>query len=117
MKKGDIVEGRIEKVEFPGKGILQVEGERIVVKNVIPGQKVQVRVTKKRKGRCEGTVLEVLEKAPGELSEGICSHFDQCGGCIYQNLPYEAQVELKERQIRELLASVCPGVDGAIYMR
>lgn len=117
MKKGDIVEGRIEKVEFPGKGILQVEGERIVVKNVIPGQKVQVRVTKKRKGRCEGTVLEVLEKAPGELSEGICPHFTQCGGCIYQNLPYEAQVELKERQIRELLASVCPGVDGAIYMR
>lgn len=110
MKKGDIVEGCIEKVEFPGKGVLQVEGERILVKNVIPGQKVQVRITKKRKGKCEGMVLEVLEKAPGELEEGICPHFDQCGGCIYQNLPYKAQVELKERQIGELLASVCPEV-------
>lgn len=112
MKKGDIVEGCIEKVEFPGKGILQAEGERIVVKNVIPGQEVRVRITKKRKGKCEGMVLEVLKKAPGELSEGICPHFDQCGGCIYQNLPYKEQVELKERQITELLASVCPEVGG-----
>ena len=70
MKKGDLVQGRIEKIDFPNKGIMTVDGERIVLKNTIPGQLVQAVVTKKRKGKCEGRVLEVLEKAPAEKTEG-----------------------------------------------
>ena len=51
MKKGDLVQGRIEKIDFPNKGIMTVDGERIVLKNTIPGQLVQAVVTKKRKGK------------------------------------------------------------------
>lgn len=108
MKKGEIIEGRIERVDFPNKGILTIDGERVAVKNTIPGQKVQVLVTKRRKGKCEGRVLEVLEKAPKEREEGVCPHFPQCGGCIYQSLPYEEQLKLKEEQILGLLHSVYP---------
>ena len=64
MKKGQIVEGIIERVEFPGKGIISREGRQIVVKNGVAGQKVRVSVNKIRKGKCEGRILEVLEKAP-----------------------------------------------------
>ena len=85
-----------------------MDGERIVLKNTIPGQLVQAVVTKKRKGKCEGRVLEVLEKAPAEKTEGTCRHFPDCGGCIYQSLPYEEQRKIKENQVLELLHSVCP---------
>ena len=108
MKKGQIVEGIVEKVAFPNKGILSVEDKKVVVKNVIPGQKLAVMVTKVRKGKGEGRVLEVLEKAPNELAEPACVHFGACGGCVYQNLPYEEQLKLKGDQVLELMESVVP---------
>lgn len=102
MKKGQIYEGVVERVEFPNKGIIRCEEETAVVKNVIPGQKVSFLVNKKRKGKAEGRLLEVLEKAPYE-QESDCLHFAACGGCAYQNVPYEKQLELKESQVRKLL--------------
>ncbi len=108
MKKGQIVEGVVEKVAFPNKGIISVEDKKVVVKNVIPGQKLSVLVTKIRKGKGEGRVLEVLEKAPNELATPDCVHFGSCGGCVYQNLPYEEQLKLKEQQVLELMEAVVP---------
>ena len=59
MKKGQIVEGIIERVDFPNKGILRAEdGTRVIVKNAIMGQKVSAAVNKVRKGKCEGRLLE-----------------------------------------------------------
>ena len=71
MKKGDIIEGIIERVEFPNKGMIKTENEWLVVKNAIPGQKVRAAVTKRRKGKSEGRVLEVVEKAQKERTEGV----------------------------------------------
>ena len=106
MKKGEIYEGIVEKTEFPNKGIVQAEDRRIVVKHTLPGQKIRYRVKKLRKGTCEGQLLEVLTPSPAE-TEPVCPHFAFCGGCTFQNLPYEEQLRLKEGQLRELL-------DGAI---
>ena len=102
MKKGQIYEGYVERVDFPNKGIVRCEEEVAVVKNVIPQQKVSFLVNKKRKGKAEGRLLEVVEKAPYEI-ESICPHFGECGGCSYQNLTYDKQLELKENQVRRLL--------------
>lgn len=107
MKKGEIYEGTVEKTEFPNRGIIKAEERRIIVKNTIPGQKIRYRIRKLRKGTGEGQLLEVLEPSPLE-TEPACPHFGQCGGCTYQNLPYEEQLRLKESQLRELL-------DGAIW--
>ena len=108
MKKGQIVEGFIEKVEFPNKGILHIEGEEktVVVKNALPGQKVSVMLQKVRKGKAEGRIVEVLQPAPAEIPSS-CPHFAMCGGCTYQNLPYEEQLKLKEAQVKELLDEAC----------
>lgn len=51
MKKGEIYEGIIEKIEFPNKGRIQVGGETVIVKNGIPGQKVRFVINKKRKNK------------------------------------------------------------------
>ena len=107
MKKGEIYEAVVEKIEFPNKGILHVEEEKVIVKNAISGQKVRFVINKKRNGKCEGRLLEVLEASPLEQSEDACPHFGVCGGCLYQSLPYEEQLKIKEEQIKALLDSVC----------
>ena len=102
MKKGEIYEGIVEKTEFPNRGIIKAEDRRVTVKNALPGQKIRYRLKKLRKGTGEGLLLEVLEPSPVE-TEPVCPHFGSCGGCIFQSLPYEEQLRLKESQLRELL--------------
>ena len=107
MKKGNIYQGIVEKVNFPNKCIVVTEeGERATVKNALVGQKISFSVKKARKGNAQGRLLEVLEPAPDELETPFCPHFTECGGCAYQNLPYEKQLALKEQQVRELLDAV-----------
>jgi 23S rRNA (uracil-5-)-methyltransferase RumA len=107
MKKGDIVEGIVERVDFPNKGIVKIDGDDkyITVKNVIPGQKLSVRVAKLRNGKAQGNVLDIIETSEIETNER-CKHFGICGGCIYQSVDYEAQLEIKKNQIKNLLDSV-----------
>lgn len=107
VKKGDMYEAVIEAIEFPNKGVLHIDGERVVVKNAISGQKVRFVINKKRKGRCEGRLLKVIEPSPLEQSEGVCPHFGVCGGCLYQSLPYGEQMKIKENQVKALLDQVC----------
>lgn len=105
MKKGQIYEGDVERVDFPNKGIVRCGDETAVVKNVLPGQHISFLVNKKRKGKAEGRLVSVMEKAPYELPDG-CSHFGECGGCSYQSVAYEKQLEIKEAQVRRLLRPV-----------
>ena len=104
MKKGQILEGYIERVDFPNKGFAVVEDEekKVIVKNTVPEQKVRFAVNKIRKGQAEGRLLEILEHSPEEC-QPACPHFGVCGGCTYQNLPYEKQVEMKEAQIHAMM--------------
>ena len=105
MKKGQIYEGIIERVDFPNKGIVFVpeEEQYVTVKNGIPGQKIRFMINKFKRGNAEGRLLEVLEKSPLETREPVCSIFPACGGCMYQTMSYENQLVMKETQIRELL--------------
>lgn len=110
MKKGQVYEGIIESVDFPNKGkiFLPEEDKTVIVKNGVPGQKVRFSVNKVRKGKAEGRILEVLEKAPAEI-KSPCPHFGECGGCTYQNLPYEEQIKMKETQIKAMMDEAVDG--------
>ncbi len=105
MKKGQVYQGICEHIDFPNKGIVRVEDEVCVVKNALPGQTVQFRVNKIRKGKAEGILQEVVYKAPTEVKPK-CSFFGMCGGCTYLSLPYEEQLHIKEEQVHKLLNSV-----------
>ena len=107
MKKGQVIEGVIERVDFPNKGVIMTqEGERVIVKNAIPGQKVSASINKIRKGTAEGRLIEVLEKSPLEIDEPGCVHAGECGGCTYQTLPYEQQLKMKAGQVKKLIDDV-----------
>lgn len=103
MKKGERYEGVIEKIEFPNKGKVEIEDKIVTVKNGIPGQKVEFVINKKRGGRLEGRLLEILEKSPLEKREPVCSIFPACGGCMYQTMLYDDQLDMKAAQVQELL--------------
>ena len=103
MKKGTIYEGTVKKVKFPNHGMVETEEGTAVVKNTIPGQKIRFAVTKVRKGKAEGRLLEILEPSPLEQAEEVCPHFGVCGGCVYQSLPYEEQLKIKCGQVKEML--------------
>ena len=103
MKKGEIYEGVVERIDFPNKGRVHVEGETVTVKNAIPGQKIRFQINKKRKNRMEGRLLEVTEKSPMEKRDPVCSIFPSCGGCMYQTMSYEDQLAMKAGQVKKLL--------------
>ena len=107
MKKGQVYEGIIESVEFPNKGRIYVpeEDRYVIVKNGIPGQKVKFIVNKFKSGNAEGRLLEVLEKSEKETRTPVCSIFPACGGCMYQTMSYEDQMQMKGEQVREILES------------
>ena len=108
MKKGEIYEGRVQEVLFPDKAIVVTdEGETAQVKYGIPGQKLRFRVKKKRKEKIEGILLEILEKSADETA-CLCEWAGKCGGCLYQTLPYEKQLQLKKHRLRKCLIMAAP---------
>ena len=113
LKKGSVYEGKVEKVDFPNKATVWVTDEdghkeKAIVKNAIPGQTVRFCVNKKRKGHCEGRLMEVVEKSPLETNPA-CPHFGKCGGCTYQTVAYEEQLKIKSAQVEKLLSEVVSG--------
>jgi len=106
MKIGKQYEGIVEETIFPGIGIVFVDGDAVEIPGAIPGQKIRFSISKTRKGKCEGKLIEVLEKSTVETEAQLCVHFGPCGSCVYQTLPYEAELKIKERQAKALFDPV-----------
>ena len=109
MKKKDEIILEIADVNFPNKAYGYYEGEKVIVKNAVPRQKVQAQVFKKRGSGVEARLQEVIERSPLEREAGMCSHYALCGGCTYQTMRHEEELRLKERQVKRLLenAGIC----------
>ena len=115
MKKGFRGTGTVERVDFPNKGVAVTDdGDRVIVKNTIPGQKVEFVVNKVKHQRAEGRLMEVIEKSPLETEEP-CPHFGMCGGCTYQTVPYEKQLEMKLTQVKKLISDAIGSEKEAGY--
>ncbi|MGL4363552.1 MAG: 23S rRNA (uracil(1939)-C(5))-methyltransferase RlmD [Cellulosilyticaceae bacterium] len=104
-KKGEIIEGIIESVKFPNKGIMHSDQVTlpVCVPDAFVGQRVNVRLLRKRKGMWDAKVVEVLEN-PDFFRKPACNYFGLCGGCAMQHIPYEKQLEHKHEQVKTLLA-------------
>jgi tRNA/tmRNA/rRNA uracil-C5-methylase (TrmA/RlmC/RlmD family) len=107
MKKGQIYEGVVKRVDFPNKGIVEYEGNKVVVKNCMPGQKISFAINKIRSDKSEGSLIEVVDKSSLESREKACRSFGDCGGCSYQTMAYESQLEMKQEQVKRLVDQVC----------
>ncbi len=106
MKKGDLIKGTVTETHFPDRGTVVVEGKKIRVKGVLPGQEVLFRLKRNGAEKAEGELKEVLTPSEEETAVPPCPQFGICGGCALQTLPYENQLALKEDHIRKLLLPV-----------
>ncbi len=114
MKKGQVFEGKVADLKFPNKGIVVVEEEinnekrvyEVEVKGTLPGQTVRFSVSKKKAGKVEGRLLEVVSSSNFENREPVCPHSTVCGGCSYQKVSYENQLKIKEKMVKDILDNV-----------
>ena len=70
------------------------DGRAVFVPFGLPGENIRVRLTQEKKNFARGEIVEILESSPDRI-DAKCKHFAECGGCHYQNLPYEKQLEAK----------------------
>ncbi len=106
-KKQDIILDNvvIEAVAAEGKALARVDGMALFVQFAVPGDIVKVKVTKKKKNYMEGFILEIKKPSPDRL-EPFCQYFGVCGGCKWQPLPYDLQLEAKRQQVEDQLVRI-----------
>ena len=105
VRKGEELELRIDSLAYGGNGVGRHDGFVVFARGGLPGDTVRARVTKVKRGFAEGVVTELV--APGEgRVEAPCRHFGVCGGCRFQDLAYEVQLDEKERQVRDALVRI-----------
>jgi 23S rRNA (uracil1939-C5)-methyltransferase len=102
LKKGTEIELVIEGISVGGKGLARVDGFVIFIDRTLPGQRVLARISRKKSSYAEARVLELLQQSPRAIAPR-CLHFGTCGGCLWQNLSYEDQLEVKRNLVWECL--------------
>ena len=100
IKRGVDLELQIESLAYGGMGLARKDDFVIFVKGGIPGQKVNARIYKKKKGYAEARVQHVITESPNAV-EAPCDHFGVCGGCKIQNLSYNEQLKEKSNQVED----------------
>ena len=101
-KKPLLEKVEIQKIAAEGKSIAYIDEKVLFVPNTLPGDIVDVQVTRKRKNFMEGIVTHTHRFSALRIAPA-CTHFGICGGCKWQNLPYEKQLEFKQQEINDNL--------------
>ncbi|MDX1638440.1 MAG: 23S rRNA (uracil(1939)-C(5))-methyltransferase RlmD [Balneolaceae bacterium] len=100
LKKGQDIELEIHSTAYKGKGVGRVDGLAVFVPNTVPGDTVKARIIKRKKNHCEAKLLEVV-KGGSRRIEPRCRHAKNCGGCSWQHVDYQSQLEFKRNQVRD----------------
>lgn len=95
----------IEAVAAEGNGLAHVDGKVVFVEHAIPGDIVDVQINKVRSGYSGGYIKRVVKPSPDRL-EPFCEHYDVCGGCAWQPMPYQMQIDFKQQQVVDQLTRI-----------
>ena len=95
----------VEDYAAEGKSLAKLEGKVIFIEGVVPGDVVDVQLSKNKKDWAEGWPLR-FHSLSAERVQPFCSHFGVCGGCQWQMLPYEKQLLYKQKQVRDNLQRI-----------
>ena len=99
------LELRIDSLAYGGNGVARLNGFVVFVRRALPGDTVRARITKVKRSHAEAVSLEVVE-AGAERVQAPCDHYPACGGCKFQDLAYDVQLEAKGRQVADALARI-----------
>jgi len=105
VQRDQELELTIDSLAFGGNGVARLDGFVLFVRSGLPGDRVRARVTKVKKSHAEALATEILEPGPVRV-DAPCEHYPACGGCRFQDLAYETQVEAKHAQVRDALQRI-----------
>ena len=105
IKNGQQIEITIERLSFTGKGIGRVNNFVVFVPHTIPGDNARVEITSVKRRYADARVVEYLKRSEDAI-QPRCQHFDLCGGCSFQNLPYELQLKAKLESVTSHLIRI-----------
>lgn len=105
IRKSDIVELWVDRMAFGGRGVARMDGLVVFVEGAVPGDRIMARIVRKKKDYAEANLQEVLDPSPDRIN-ALCPYSGYCGGCSFQHLRYEKQLEYKREQIRDSMARI-----------
>lgn len=105
VRKGDIVELRIDRTGFGGPGVARLEGLVVFVRGAVRGDMVKIRIFMKKRAYAEARILEILEPSADRV-KAPCPYSGLCGGCQWQHVRYECQMEYKRSHVEEAMAHI-----------
>lgn len=95
----------ITDLAFGGEGLARHEGMVVFIPFTTLGDRIRARITRQHKTYWRGELLEVLSPGEGRI-EPPCPYFGTCGGCQYQHIAYELELQAKEKQLRDILTRI-----------
>lgn len=101
-RPGDTVTLDVSTLAYGGQGVARLDGFVVFVRGAVPGDRVLARITRSRRTHAEARTLEILSPSPRRVA-ARCRHARECGGCEWQTLAYDAQLELKQQQVVDSL--------------
>jgi 23S rRNA (uracil1939-C5)-methyltransferase len=105
IRKDQELELTIDSLAYGGNGVARLNGFVVFVRRGLPGDTVRARVTKVKRSHAEATALEVVSAGAPRV-DAPCRHYPECGGCRFQDLAYDAQVDSKARQVVDALERI-----------
>jgi len=105
VKKGEIIELNIDTTAFGGKGFTKIDGMAVFVEGAIPHDIVMAKITKKKKSHMEARVIDILKPSPFR-QDPPCEYSGYCGGCKWQFLKYDQQLEYKKQHVIDALGHI-----------
>lgn len=114
VKRNAEIELSIEKTAFGGSGLGKVQDYVIFIKNTLPGDVVKVRVFKRKANYAEAKLIEILKPSPLRI-EAPCIYFSWCGGCTWQNISYNDQLNIKKEHVSESLNHLAQVTEPVIF--
>jgi 23S rRNA (uracil1939-C5)-methyltransferase len=105
VAKDQELELHVDSLAFGGNGVARLNGFVVFVRRGLPGDTVRARVTKVKRSHAEALAVEVVEPSPHRV-DAPCAHYPACGGCRFQDLAYERQLEAKEQQVADALRRI-----------
>lgn len=105
MKKNDIVRLKVTDLAYGGKGVAKECGKVVFVEGGLPGDMLDIRITRVKPDYCQGVIENIIEPSSYRLKP-LCRHFDICGGCKWQNYNYDMQLRYKSEQLKQNLIRI-----------
>ncbi|WP_144558488.1 23S rRNA (uracil(1939)-C(5))-methyltransferase RlmD [Shouchella miscanthi] len=105
VQKNETLTVTIEDLTHDGSGVAKVKGYALFIPQALPGEKAEVKVVKTKKGYGFARLMNLVDESPSRV-EPPCPIFHQCGGCQIQHMDYGAQLHMKQKQVKEVMARI-----------